>query len=198
MMRNFIIVCDEKHREYGDYLSQLISMNDDTEEKIVGIKDGTVAAQVWLEKDYKANSATISSNQHILFIGDSKLINEKRSHMKNAFSNFGISYDWLGRQAALTVGKVIPLDKYKDFIAFAQSYGQNIEQLVSKNTKKTDVFAVLAGLTFAPLTGLEAAIPVAKKLTLNSKIKKQMYSFAIMKFYLDDLSNFLGLKSDEE
>lgn len=40
---------------YGDYLAQLISLEDDTEDSTVGVKDGEVAAQVWLEKDYKAN-----------------------------------------------------------------------------------------------------------------------------------------------
>ena len=60
-MKNLIIVCDEKSKEYANYLSQLISMEDDTEDTTVGVKDGSVQAQVWLEKDYKANSATISS-----------------------------------------------------------------------------------------------------------------------------------------
>ena len=76
-MRNLIIVCEEKCRGYGDYLSQLISSEDDTEDTIVGTKDGEVAVQVWGEKDFKANQAQLSSNQYILFIGHSKLIKEK-------------------------------------------------------------------------------------------------------------------------
>lgn len=64
--------------QYGDYLAQLISLEDDTEDETVGTKDGEVAAQVWLEKDYKANAAQLSSNQYILFIGQDKLIKEKK------------------------------------------------------------------------------------------------------------------------
>ena len=72
-MKNIIIVCDEKRKKFGDYLAQLISMKDDTEENTVGIKDGSVEAQVWLEKEfYKSNAQTTSSEQHILFIGNSK------------------------------------------------------------------------------------------------------------------------------
>ena len=41
-----IIVCDEKSKEYANYLSQLISMEDDTEDTTVGVKDGSVQAQV--------------------------------------------------------------------------------------------------------------------------------------------------------
>ncbi len=210
-MKNLIIVCDEKHREFGDYLSQLISVEDDTEETTVGVKDGSVAAQVWLEKDYKANSVTISSNQHILFIGNSKLIKEKRSHMKIEFSDFGIAYGWLGKQAVLTVEKVVPLDKYEDFITFGKKYEDNIEQLVSKKISKNEkigyaaglggvalggkaLAAIVAPIALAPLAGIGVAIPIAKKVTLNAKIEKQMYSCATMKFYLEELNRFLGLK----
>ena len=212
-MRNLIIVCDEKHREFADYLSQLISLEDDTEETTVGIKDGTVAAQVWLEKDYKANSAQISSNQHILFIGNSKLIKEKRSHMNKEFSEYGIEYGWLGRQGFITIDKVVSLDKYDEFITFAQNYEKNIEQLVKKKDKKAEavgiaagagaagvaiggkaVAAIVAPIALAPIVGIGVAIPLAKKFTLNAKIEKQMYSCATMKFYLEELNKFLGLK----
>lgn len=79
----------------GNYLAQLISLEDDTEDSTVGAKDGEVAAQVWLEKEYKANSAQVSSNQYILFIGHNKLVKEKSSHMKVAFSVWnGIRLAW--------------------------------------------------------------------------------------------------------
>lgn len=111
-MKNLVIVCDEKHKKYADYLHQLISLEDDTEESIVGVKDGSVQAAVWLEKDYVKNSHTFSSNQHIVFIGNSKLIKEKSSYMKVVFSKFGIKYGWLGRQAFLSVEKIVPFDEY--------------------------------------------------------------------------------------
>lgn len=82
-------------------------MEDDTEEATVGVKDGSVQAQVWLENDYKANSATISSTQHIVFIGNSKLLKEQRSHMKTEFTNFGMVYSKLGRRAAIYVDYVV-------------------------------------------------------------------------------------------
>ena len=126
-MRNLIIVCDEKRKEYANYLSQLISMEDDTEEATVGVKDGSVQAQVWLEKDYKANSATISSTQHIVFIGNSKLLKEQRSHMKSEFSDFGMVYSKLVRRAAIYVDDVVSLNKYDDFISFAQNYEKTLQ-----------------------------------------------------------------------
>ena len=100
-MRKLIIVCEEKCRTYGDYLAQLISLDDDTEETTVGTKDGEVSAQVWTEKDYNNNAAQMSSNQYVLFVGNSKLIKEKSSHMKAEFSEYGMKYGWLGKQAVL-------------------------------------------------------------------------------------------------
>lgn len=118
-MKKLIIVCDEKHRKYGDYLSQLISLEDDTEDCVVGIKDGEVATQVWSEKEYKSNAPQISSSQHILFIGESKLIKEKGLHMKPVFSKYGMRYGWLGKQAILTVETNVSVKEYDEFLNFA-------------------------------------------------------------------------------
>lgn len=213
-MKTLIIICEEKCRQYGDYLAQLISLEDDTEENTVGTKDGEVAAQVWLEKDYKANSAQLSSSQYILSIGQDKLIKEKSSHMNMEFSEYGMKYGWLGKQAVLSVEKVVEADKYESFIAYAQNYQQNVEQLIKSKDKqslkagataeavgaagvvgvaKAGALAVIVPAALAPIAGISAGVMAVKKYTLNSKIKEQQYSCAVMKFYLDDLSKFLGL-----
>lgn len=220
-MRNIIIVTDEKNKKFADYLMQLISLNDDTDENTVGIKDGSVEAMVWEEKHYTANAANISSEQYFLFIGDSKLIKEKRSFMKTIYSNFGISYGWLGKQAYLAVDKVVSKKEYDGFIEFAQKYQENIEKLiVSKKTKQGAAAvgisgaaavgakgaaialggkaAAVAGIALSPialipLIGVGASIPIISKIKLNSKIKDQMYACGTMKFYLEDLSKFLEL-----
>lgn len=204
-MKKLIIVCEEKYRVYGDYLAQLISLEDDTEETTVGVKDGEVAAQVWLEKDYKANAAQLSSNQYILFIGHDKLIKEKSSHMKVAFSQYGMAYGWLGKQAVLCVDKVVSVNEYNDFITFALSYQDNLERLIEEKKEKSKIqksveaggkvtgiaaLAVVGGaIAVAPLAGMD----IVKKITLNKKIEQQQYSCAVMKFYLDSLGEFLGL-----
>lgn len=204
-MKKLIIVCEEKYRNYGDYLAQLISVDDDTEEATVGVKDGEAAAQVWLEKDYTANASQISSNQYILFIGNDKLIKEKSSHMKIVFSKYGMKYGWLGKQAALCVDKVVPKDEYNDFITFALVYQTNLGRLIEEKKEKykvqnsdegCDKTTGIAALTvvgnalaLAPIAGLN----IIKRITLNKKIEQQQYSCAIMKFYIDSLGEFLGL-----
>lgn len=202
-MKKLIIVCEEKCRKYGDYLAQLISLEDDTEENIVGTKDGEAAAQVWLEKDYSANSAQISSNQYIVFIGQDELIKNKSAHMKIEFSDFGIKYGWLGKQAFLCVDNIVSVDEYGDFIKFAKQYQKNIESLFEseenndnkdKETQNNanpidNMFAL-----FSPIVDFGASIGKwFQQMSLNDKIEEQQYSCAVMKFYLDDLSKFLGL-----
>lgn len=199
-MKKLIIVCEEKCRQYGDYLAQLISLEDDKEDKAVGTKDGEVAAQVWLEKDYKANASQLSSNQYILFIGQDKLIKGKSSHMNMEFAEFGMKYGWLGKQAVLSVEKVVEADKYENFISYAQNYQQNVEQLIKSKNKKAlkagaaaVALAAISPVALVPIVGTGAGVMGVKKFMLNSKIKEQQYSCAVMKFYLDDLSKFLGL-----
>ena len=114
-MRKLIIVCEERLRRYGDFLAQLISGKDDTEGKIMGIPDGTAVAQVWTEKEYTTNAAQISSEQYILFIGNSRLIKEKRYHMQRLFSEYGLNYGWLGKQAVLFVDRMLTVNEYDSF-----------------------------------------------------------------------------------
>ena len=118
-MKKLIIVCEEKLHRYGDFLAQLISGNDDKDGKIVGIKDGAAAAQVWTEKEYTSNAAQISSEQYLLFIGNSKLIKEKRYHMQKKYSEYGMNYGWLGKQAVLFVDRSLSFSEYETFFQLA-------------------------------------------------------------------------------
>ena len=111
-MKKLIIVCEERLRRYGDFLAQLISGTDDKEGRVVGIKDGAAAAQVWTEKEYTANAAQISSEQYLLFVGNSKLIKEKRHHMLQKYSDHGMNYGWLGKQAVLFVDHILSFSEY--------------------------------------------------------------------------------------
>lgn len=197
-MKKLIIVCEDKCKTYGDYLAQLISLNDDTDEATVGIKDGEVVAQVWTEKDYNGNAAQISSNQYILFIGNSKLIKSKSSHMSINFSKFGMEYGWLGKQAVLRVKEVVPLKQYDDFTQFALKYQENITEIVGKQKKLgkgTLPIAIARGVLvwFSPIAAFPIATiklwNIAKR---NKKIEEQQYNCCAMKFYLDGLSQFLS------
>lgn len=198
-MKKLIIVCEEKSRKYGDYLSQLISMEDDTKEGIVGVKDGAVAAQVWTEKEYVKQAQQVASNQYILFIGNSKMIKEKSSHMKDEFAKYGMKYSWLGKQAVLCVENVVSKEEYEEFIEYAKKYHEDIiNHLSCKKIKFEEKMTIKDAVkTIVPIVTIGAVtyggLNVIEKAKLRKKIKDQQYSCCVMKFYLDDLSEFLGI-----
>lgn len=210
-MKKLIIVCEEKYRQYGDFLSQLVSLDDDKEDIVVGVKDGVVAAQVWTEKEYSANAAQISSEQYILFIGDSKLIKDKRSHMMKKYSEYGMQYGWLGKQAVLFVEKVVDLKDYDSFIEYAKGNKADVTKLIelksdamvipegtedrdAKGIKKilNPVKPLPAAIVNAPIRALNAL----NKMANNKKIEDQEYTCLVLVFYLNGLSLFLGLSEE--
>ena len=114
-MKKLIIVCEEKNKVYGDFLVQLISSDDDKKDNVVGVKDGEVSATVWTEKQYTDNSLQLSSMQHILFIGNTKLTKTKRTNMIEKFNKYGMKYCWLGKQAVLFVDHILSFSEYTNF-----------------------------------------------------------------------------------
>ena len=210
-MKKLIIVCEEKLRRYADFLAQLISLSDDKNGEIVGVKDGAVAAQVWTEDDYIRQSVQMSSEQYILFIGNSKRIKEKRSHMVKKFSQFGMNYGWLGKQAVLFVDEIVDVNHYDEFIAFAKGNQSDVKKLLDV---KSDVMVVTdvaidsneKGIKklMNPVKGIQAAIvnePVrglnaVNRLANNKKIEEQEYTCLVLAFYMSGLSQFLGLSEE--
>jgi hypothetical protein len=201
-MKKLIIVCEEKLRQYGDFLAQLISLQDDKGEEVVGVKDGTVTARVWTEKEYDANAPQISSDQYILFIGNSKLMKEKRTYMQDQFSQYGMCYGWLGKQAAIFVDHIVSLEEYDDFIELAQGNQPEVKKLIEAKgeSKSNDIpgkyapaKAILNGMVNPLFSAVSHGFKQTVKAANNKKIEAQQYSCVTLLFYLKDLAAFLGL-----
>ena len=218
-MKKLVIVCEDETRKHGDFMAQLVSAIDDKVDEIVGVKDGEVAAQVWTQKEYESNAIQISSEQYILFIGDSKLMRSKREHMLKKYEKFGMNYGWLGKQAFLFVDKDLSIDEYIDFIDFARNYNPELRALVDKNDndeqsdveetaierveestdgtvieigkKKAKVAAdVLGKFVGSVVKKADASITSIQN---SKKMKSQQYGCAVLLMYLNDLSKFLRL-----
>lgn len=217
-MRKLVIVCEEDTRKYGDFLAQLVSLKDDKNGEVVGTKDGEVAAQVWTEKDYSSNAAQISSEQYILFIGNSKLIEEKRSHMPIVFSEYGMSYGWLGKQASLFVKDVLDTKDYDAFIDYAlgirpeaENYIKRIEginkpveaiedkkeETAPVEEKGNDFFGGLFNKAMKAVASVPGMVgDFVDKQETDKKIKDQQYTCAVLHFYIRGLSSFLDLNAE--
>ena len=114
---SLIIVCTEKTQKYANYLIQLIGMKDDTDDKTVGLKDGSVEAAVWSEKVYKTNLPKIKSSENILFIGSNKMIKDEAANMNEVFNSYGMQFKSLGHRAVMYVeDKLLSKEDYDAFI----------------------------------------------------------------------------------
>ena len=125
-----IIVCDDKTVGYGNYLRQLVSTNDDEDDEIVGTKDGSIKVSVWLEKHYLDNMSTISSNEHVLFIGENQTSKNEISSMDVKFDKFGMKYGWLGKRGMMLVSEVISQpEMYDEFVEYCRGYKSDFEKI---------------------------------------------------------------------
>ena len=217
-MKRIIVVCDDKTKEYANYLRQLISANDDKGDEIVGTKDGEVDVVVWTEKQYIDNSPTITSNQHILFIGNNKTAQAEEKSMREEFHKFGMRYSWLGKRAVVAVDPVdLSKEDYEKFIEFCKEYGTEYEKqefrlFKKKENKNTEdkkenqnadenknydsliaaVGVAGAGLLLGVIGSTIAISTVGIKIaSINAKIKEQQYMALITIFYLEGINKFL-------
>lgn len=213
--KKLVIVCDDKTKSYGNYLMALISAKDDKGDTIVGIKDGSVSAVIWNEKDFAANEPKLSSQEHILFFGDSKQAKSQRRGLNVKFDKYGMHYGWLGKRAVLFVDRTITdVEEYNEFYDFAVNYQRNLTRvLTEKNTtiksvtpelpdNKKDVkndiknaAIIAAGIAFPPVAIAAIATKATEKVlsltTDKPKILQQQYSCLTMMMYLDGLADFL-------
>lgn len=179
-MKKLIIVCEENYRKYGDFLAQLISLPNDENRALPGIKEGTVAAQVWGEKEYVANQAQISSEQYILFLGNSRLLKEKRTFFNVKFSKYGMTYSWLGKQAALVVENTVSADEYDDFLHLARVHQPETKCLLEGEYEPTLTLGALKGFVD------DEVVPKTKQLLTESDIMPQIEK-------VSDVSNKIDL-----
>ena len=212
-----IIVCDEKTVGYANYLRQLVSTNDD-EEEVVGTKDGAIEVVVWLEKDYLANRATITSNQHILFIGENQASKNEISSMNLKFDKYGMKYGWLGKRGMMLVSEVISQpETYNEFIELCRNYKTEFELIEFKKSLPEqaidaavgamgdipNVISNVGNTLFSFLVGsapaiaadaINAVAEATKWITTTDdqrKITDQQFRALTLILYMDGLSEFL-------
>lgn len=171
--KKLIIVCDEKTERYANYLRQLISTNDDKDGEVVGIEDGTVEAAVWLEKEYLANKAQISSNEHILFIGDNKTSKSESSSMIVKYDKYGMKYGWLGKRAMMKVDNaMLAPEVYDEFITYCLGYQTEFEKIAMRKPVLKSLLAKKSKADDAPVE--EEVVNVEDTMDEPEKEKKKL------------------------
>lgn len=123
-----ILVCSGKTEKFANYLQLMLSACDDQDDNVIGVKDGSVETVVWSERDYLSNKPTLSSSDHILFVGPSKKLKDELFGMRDKFNKFGMKYAWLGKRGLLSVDSGIKRKEYDEFLSYAVNYISDMER----------------------------------------------------------------------
>lgn len=182
--KEVIIVYDEETKEYTDYLFALISTKKNIEARCLSLKQ------------YEETSVTLSSENNMIFIGNNKIIENKRKYTDKTFKEYGMNYGWIGKNCIVYVeDKMLEQDKYKAFIDYASKINTRFkeENINTISLQQNSSIVALFSL-FTPILGLGY---MAYKLYSNysdnkKKIKDQQYGTLINIFFTNGLDKFLG------
>lgn len=190
--KKLIVVCTEKTRKYANYLIQLISEKDDSKEKITGTKDGSVEAVIWSENDYKHNLPIITSNSHILFMGNSKLIKDESANMNMKFNKFGMQFKVLGTRAAMDIeDKLLNKEDYEEFLKFCSKYEKSFKKVHLNMINTANPVIKTIGV-FAPVVYPVAIYGLISGAKAKVKIYNQQFICLVTYSYMKFLPDFLG------
>ena len=216
-MKKLIVVTEKKTEGYANYLRGLVSQNDDTEEKIIGTKDGEVEIAIYNEKQFQDRKLDMSSNQRLLFVGNSSFMKKEREHFDKKFNKYGMVFGSLGKQACLYVDYVVPMNEYDEFIKYAQGIQEDVRKVtfnagdvaqvaagaavgagVELGTAVLGAATILATGALMPVIAIGGAAVIAggglgtiKYNAKKKEIERQQYDCLILKCYLDYLNDFM-------
>ena len=167
-------------------LKKLVETDDDeSDEVVIGTKDGTVRLARWEEQKWVYRNKTDTVDAKVLVIGDCKGADSGVKLMNAVYDQYGIRYGWIGNVAYVhaDLRKIRGKGVYD---AFLEELRAMPAPEVIKEDKK---------LRLNWKTGLKAALatPILAKDLYddNYAVKRQMYFFGVIHFYYHALEAFL-------
>lgn len=202
--RKLIVVYKKKDELALNYLKKLVETNDDKDEKIVGTEDNTVSIIDWTEKDYQNNKVLGNIPNKILFLDDIKETKKLVPIMDIKYSSNGISYGFIGKKAIISINeKALNTDEafmkfQKDFFELIKSIDEKTKRNDSQkelelhqNAKLTKVLAIIFTIAY-PILGLPIMVGATITNSFDKKkLREKMFLYAITKFYLDEMDDFM-------
>ena len=200
-------------------LKKLVESKDDTSEKIVGSKDGSINIVAWTEKVWLANKKPGNIQGKILFINDIKGTDKLIPVLDVKFNEYGIRYGWAGNQAILYVNskELIERSSYLNFISelsklpIPEMYKQpkntkikvideNREDLQSeqqdndcKNLFLKAKEQLAKGVNQIEKAGIKVAMNAEDYLLDKNYLVTQMLFYGIVHLYNDGLDEFMNM-----
>lgn len=99
-------------------LKKMVETHDDTDEGIVGTRDGSINIVSWTEKVWLANKKAGNIQGKILYLGDIKGTDKLIPVLDVKFDDSGVRYGWAGNQAVLFADPKTIIDRksYDEFL----------------------------------------------------------------------------------
>ncbi len=98
-------------------LRKMVETKDDTEDGIVGVRDGSVKIVSWNEKMWLGQKKNGTINNKVLFIDDIKGTDKLIPILDVKFEKHGVIYGWAGNQAVLSCDiKKLSEEEYQEFL----------------------------------------------------------------------------------
>ena len=167
-------------------MAQLIERNDDTDEGVVGTKDGSVYVIVADEKFYQKFLVGRVAGQKKLFIGNLKISENLRKSSVKRFEKHGVSFGWAGSDAYISC-ETKKLDKKSDYEAFLKEISEiDFDKLDKGNARFKMSIANAAKIAFAT--------PILLKDVYDYQVKvtRQQLVYGIYSMYMEGLDSFLN------
>ena len=222
--KKLILVTGEKETAYAELLSSLISLKDDKEDGVMGIKDGSVEAVVWSESVYNDNKAQLGSNTKLIFIGKNKASEAVISSIRfnKDMEKYGVKVGSLSNKAVFYVepnelmnNKALYDEFYEKYIELTKKFDDTVADTEAiKKAVLTDGIDVAFGKGAKAVGGFFGGLFGKKSETVNSEekaegtdffnfgakieannlIPDQMFRYAVLSYYLDSLADFMEIK----
>ena len=182
--RDLVVVCRDDL--LYSQLKKLVETDDDSEDAVVGTRDGTVRVLRWEEKKWVYRSKADSVNKKTLVFGDVKGADVGIKLMDVEFEKYGVRYGRLGNCAYIAADRSALRSKgaYEEFLNELASLP--IPDEIRKDNKMR--LDVKTGLKLALATPL-----IAKDIYDDSvSVIRQMFFYGAVRFYYDKLEEFLS------
>lgn len=167
-------------------MAQLIEREDDTEEGVVGTKDGSVYVIVADEKFYQKVLAGRVAGWKKLFIGNIKSSENVRKSSVKRFECHGVSYGWAGSDAYITNDTKL-LEKKASYEAFLNEINRIDFDRLDKGNARFQM-----NLTNAAKIAFATPILLKDLYDYQVRVTRQQLIYGIYKMYTEDLDRFLS------
>ncbi len=200
--RNLLVVYKSKDEISLNQLRKFVDTKDDDpeNEKIVGTEDGTIKIIAWDEKTWIDNKKAGNSgylDDKILFLGDIKGVDKLIPTLDIKFDEFGVSYGFSGKQAAIIVDPK-PLNNPEIYDNFMKKLNEVCDASTAREKKYfdtrdlKDVAKKGVKYYFAAALFWPSVVGAVNHGVKDAKlVRNQQLLYGISMLYLNDLDAFM-------